>query len=75
MVLIVEEANSIRLERLEIPRSAIRVVGLAVNIRAYDPAFETFYTKNILLNEGMRGWMALTPNQMKSPGMGIADGR
>ena len=66
--------------------SAIGVVGLAVNLRAYDfvsqelraaedAEFETFYTKNILLNEGMRGWMALTPNQMKSPGMGIADGR
>lgn len=46
--------------------SAIGVVGLALNLRAYDfvsqevraaedPEFETFYTKNILLNEGMRG--------------------
>ena len=25
---------------------------------AIDPEFETFYTKNILLNEGMRAWMA-----------------
>merc|ERR1711970_1252483 len=43
--------------------SAIGVVGLALNLRAYDfvsqeiraaedPEFETFYTKNILLNEG-----------------------
>ena len=23
-----------------------------------DPKFETFYTKNILLNEGIRAWMA-----------------
>ena len=45
------------------------VVGLALNLRAYDfvsqelraaedPEFETFYTKNILLNEGIRAWMA-----------------
>ena len=51
--------------------SAIGVVGLALNLRAYDfvsqelraaedAEFETFYTKNILLNEGMRGWMAPT---------------
>ncbi|QHO60136.1 Photosystem II CP43 reaction center protein [Arachis hypogaea] len=43
--------------------SALGVVGLALNLRAYDfvsqeiraaedPEFETFYTKNILLNEG-----------------------
>jgi photosystem II P680 reaction center D2 protein len=49
--------------------SAIGVVGLALNLRAYDfvsqelraaedPEFETFYTKNILLNEGIRSWMA-----------------
>ena len=25
---------------------------------AEDPEFETFYTKNILLNEGLRNWMA-----------------
>jgi hypothetical protein len=25
---------------------------------AEDPEFETFYTKNILLNEGIRMWMA-----------------
>jgi photosystem II P680 reaction center D2 protein len=48
---------------------AIGVVGLALNLRAYDfvsqelraaedPEFETFYTKNILLNEGIRAWMA-----------------
>ena len=43
--------------------SSIGIVGLALNLRAYDfisqeikaaedPEFETFYTKNILLNEG-----------------------
>jgi photosystem II P680 reaction center D2 protein len=49
--------------------AAIGIVGLALNLRAYDfvsqeiraaedPEFETFYTKNILLNEGMRAWMS-----------------
>ena len=49
--------------------SALGVVGLALNLRAYDfvfqeihaakePKFETFYTKNIILNEGIRAWMA-----------------
>ncbi|MGG6270088.1 photosystem II D2 protein (photosystem q(a) protein) [Leptolyngbya sp. AN03gr2] len=49
--------------------SAIGMAGLAFNLRAYDfisqelraaedPEFETFYTKNILLNEGLRAWMA-----------------
>jgi photosystem II P680 reaction center D2 protein len=49
--------------------SSIGIVGLALNLRAYDfvsqelraaedPEFETFYTKNILLNEGIRAWMA-----------------
>nr|WSP02145.1 photosystem II protein D2 [Lycium barbarum] len=49
--------------------SALGVVGLALNLRAYDfvsqeiraaedPESETFYTKNILLNEGTRAWMA-----------------
>lgn len=49
--------------------SAIGILGLALNLRAYDfvsqeiraaedAEFETFYTKNILLNEGMRAWMA-----------------
>ncbi|KAF4360123.1 hypothetical protein F8388_020357 [Cannabis sativa] len=47
---------------------ALGVVGLALNLRAYDfvsqeicaaedPEFETFYTKNFLLNEGIRAWM------------------
>ena len=56
--------------------SAIGVVGLAVNLRAYDfvsqelraaedAEFETFYTKNILLNEGMRGWIAPTVGPVK----------
>ena len=42
---------------------------MPLNLRAYDfvsqelraaedPEFETFYTKNILLNEGLRAWMA-----------------
>uniref|UniRef100_K3Y2P1 Photosystem II D2 protein n=1 Tax=Setaria italica TaxID=4555 RepID=K3Y2P1_SETIT len=49
--------------------SAIGVVGLALNLHAYDfisqeiraaedPEFETFYTKNILLNQGICAWMA-----------------
>jgi photosystem II P680 reaction center D2 protein len=49
--------------------SSLGIVGLAFNLRAYDfvsqelkaaedPEFETFYTKNILLNEGIRAWMA-----------------
>ena len=48
--------------------SALGVVGLALNLRAYDfvsqeihavedPKFETFYTKNILLNEGIHSFM------------------
>ncbi|KAL3538015.1 hypothetical protein ACH5RR_001381 [Cinchona calisaya] len=48
--------------------SALGVVGLALNLRAYDfvsqeicaaedSEFETFYTKNILLNEGILTWM------------------
>lgn len=49
--------------------SSIGMVGLAFNLRAYDfvsqelraaedPEFETFYTKNILLNEGVRAWLS-----------------
>ena len=49
--------------------SALGFVGLAINFRAYDfvsqelragrdPEFETFYTKNQLLNEGIRAWMS-----------------
>ena len=49
--------------------SSIGVVGLAFNLRAYDfisqelkasedPEYETFYTKNIILNEGIRAWMS-----------------
>ena len=49
--------------------ASIGIIGLALNLRAYDfvsqelraaedPEFETFYTKNILLNEGLRNWMA-----------------
>ena len=45
--------------------ASIGIIGLALNLRAYDfvsqeiraaedPEFETFYTKNILLNEGLR---------------------
>jgi photosystem II P680 reaction center D2 protein len=45
------------------------MIGLAFNMRAYDfvsqeiraasdPEFETFVTKNILLNDGIRAWMA-----------------
>lgn len=50
--------------------SSLGIIGLAFNLRAYDfisqelkaaedPEFETFYTKNILLNEGIRVWMAV----------------
>jgi len=50
--------------------SSIGIIGLAFNLRAYDfisqelkaaedPEFETFYTKNILLNEGIRVWIAV----------------
>jgi photosystem II P680 reaction center D2 protein len=50
--------------------SSLGLIGLAFNLRAYDfisqelkaaedPEFETFYTKNILLNEGIRSWMAV----------------
>ncbi|KAF4402748.1 hypothetical protein G4B88_010200 [Cannabis sativa] len=35
--------------------SALGVVGQALNLH---PEVETFYTKNILLNEGIRAWMA-----------------
>ena len=49
--------------------ASIGIIGLALNLRAYDfvsqelraaedPEFETFYTKNVLLNEGLRNWMA-----------------
>ena len=49
--------------------SSIGIIGLALNLRKYmifvsqeiraseDPEFETFYTKNILLN-GLRAWLA-----------------
>ena len=50
--------------------SSLGIVGLLFNLRAYDsvsqefksgedPEFETFYTKNILLNYGIRLWMAV----------------
>ena len=50
--------------------ASIGIVGLALNLRAYDfvsqeiraaedPEFETFYTKNHLLDEGIRAWMAV----------------
>uniref|UniRef100_A0A0E0NEA4 Photosystem II D2 protein n=1 Tax=Oryza rufipogon TaxID=4529 RepID=A0A0E0NEA4_ORYRU len=68
--------------------SAIGVVGLALNLLAYDfvsqeiraaedPEFETFYTKNILLNKGIRAWMAaqdqphenlIFPEEVQPPG-------
>jgi len=49
--------------------SSIGIIGLALNLRAYDfvsqeiraasdPEFETMYTKNILLSEGLRIWLA-----------------
>jgi photosystem II P680 reaction center D2 protein len=50
--------------------SSLGIVGLAFNLRSYDfisqelkasedPEFETFYTKNVLLNEGIRLWMSV----------------
>jgi len=56
--------------------SALGFVGLAINFRAYDfvsqelragrdPEFETFYTKNQLLNEGIRAWMSANDQPMK----------
>lgn len=50
--------------------SSIGIISLALNLRSYDflsqelkasedPEFETFYTKNILLNEGIRLWMSV----------------
>ena len=49
--------------------SSIGIIGLSLILEtttsvsqelraAEDPEFETFYTKNILLNEGLRNWMA-----------------
>ena len=49
--------------------ASIGMVGLAFNMRAYDfvsqeiraasdSSYETFYTKNILLNDGLRAWLA-----------------
>ena len=50
--------------------SSIGIIGLALNLRAYDfvsqeiraaedPEFETFYTKNILMNEGLHKFICL----------------
>ena len=49
--------------------ASIGIIGLGLNLRAYefvsqeiraaeDPEWENFVTKNTLLNEGMRVWMA-----------------
>jgi photosystem II P680 reaction center D2 protein len=49
--------------------SSIGIIGLGLNLRAYefvsqeiraaeDPEYETFTTKNVLLNDGIRAWMA-----------------
>ena len=57
--------------------ASIGIIGIALNLRAYDfvsqelraaedPEFETFYTKNILLNEGLRcldGYSRPTPRK------------
>ena len=43
---------------------------------AEDPEFETFYTKNILLNEGIRLWMAVQDQAHENyqfPRRGIAN--
>ena len=50
--------------------SSLGILGLVLNLRAYDfvsqelkaeeyPEFETFYTKNILLNYEIRLWMSV----------------
>ena len=50
--------------------SSLGIIGLAFNLCVYDlisqeiksaedPEFETFYTKNILLNGGIQSWMAV----------------
>ena len=57
--------------------SSLGIVGLALNLRSYDfvsqeikaardPEFETFYTKNNLLNEGIRIWMSTQVNIMNN---------
>jgi photosystem II P680 reaction center D2 protein len=49
--------------------SSIGIIGLGLNLRAYefvsqeiraaeDPEYETFTTKNVLLNDGIRAWMS-----------------
>jgi photosystem II P680 reaction center D2 protein len=58
--------------------SSIGVVGLALNLRAYDfvsqdiraaedPESETFYTKNILPNEGIHSWMVAQDQPHEKP--------
>ena len=38
--------------------SSVGIIGLAFNLAVF-AEFETFYTKNIVLNEGIRLWMAV----------------
>ncbi|XP_039048939.1 photosystem II D2 protein-like [Hibiscus syriacus] len=56
--------------------SALGVVGLALNLRAHDFVsqeiraaedldFKTVYTKNIVLNDGIRAWMASQLEMLK----------
>ncbi|CAK9189079.1 unnamed protein product [Sphagnum troendelagicum] len=40
------------------PKSSVLLSPTNEIRAAEDPEFETFYTKNILLNEGIRAWMA-----------------
>jgi hypothetical protein len=60
--------------------SALGFVGLAINFRACDfvsqelravrdPEFDTVYTKNQLLNEGIRAWMSANDQLMKPSGL------
>ena len=47
--------------------SNLRVYDFVSELRAAeDPEFETFYTKNILLNEGLRNWMATVDQHTKT---------
>ncbi|GKD28866.1 photosystem II D2-reaction-center protein [Tanacetum coccineum] len=43
--------------RAAVTARAVGMIDLEIRA-AEDPEFETFYTKNILLNEGIRAWMA-----------------
>ncbi|KAH9623951.1 hypothetical protein KSS87_012295 [Heliosperma pusillum] len=43
---------------INVPQNASDSFRSHYQLKSEDPEFETFYTKNILLNEGIRAWMA-----------------